>query len=167
MSWVNVQCDDAGTIDLKCFVGRRNVVKSPSADETLIESRGCAVSIRGILSSVIIPARFVTIEIMLTTASIGMPVLSLSAKTLRSRSPVVAWSPWLSLNNCGGTVSGVLFIIVAVSIWTLASDGTSTRGVSLPLLADASTPVVLRPLVHRHAVHATDEEILTGIDSAG
>jgi hypothetical protein len=77
-----VQCDEAGTIDLKCFVGRRNVVKSLSADETLIESRGGAGSIRGILSSVIIPARFVTLEIMLTTASIGMTILSLSAKAL-------------------------------------------------------------------------------------
>jgi hypothetical protein len=80
----DVQCDEAGTIGLKYFVGRRNVVKSLSADETLIESRGGAVPIRGILSSVIIPVRFVTLQIMLTTASIGMSILSLSAKTLGS-----------------------------------------------------------------------------------
>lgn len=143
----NVQCDEAGTIGLKCFVGRRNVVKSLSADETLIESRRGAVSIRGILSSVIIPARFVTLQIMLTTASIGMSILSLSAKTLGSRSPVVARSSWLSLDNCGCAISGVL-VIVAVSIRTLTSDGTSTRGMGLPLLADASAAVVLRAFVH-------------------
>ena len=75
-------CDEADTIRSRVFRWRRNVVKSLSVDETLIESRGGAVSIRGILSSVIIPARFVTLEIMLTTASIGMAILSLSAKTL-------------------------------------------------------------------------------------
>jgi len=148
MSWVNVQCDEAGTIDLKCFVGRRNVVKSLSADETLIESRCGAVSIRGILSSVIIPARLVTLEIMLTTASIGMTVLSLSAKTLCSRSPVIARSSWLSLNNCRRPISGVLFVIVTVSIWTLASDRAGAGGVGLPLLADAPAPIILGPLVH-------------------
>jgi hypothetical protein len=144
----NVECDEAGTIGLKCFVGRRNVVKSLSADETLIESRGGAVSIRGILSSVIIPARFVTLQIMLTTASIGMSILSLSAKTLGSRSPVVARSSWLSLDNCGCAISGVLLVIVVVSIRTLTSDGTSTGGVGLPLLADPSATVVLWAFVH-------------------
>lgn len=130
MSWVNVQCDEAGTIDLKCFVGRRNVVKSLSADETLIESRGGAVSIRGI------------------TASIGMTILSLSAKTLCSRSPVIARSSWLSLNNRRRPISGVLFVIVTVSIWTLASDRAGAGGVGLPLLADAPAPIILGPLVH-------------------
>lgn len=125
-----MQCDEAGTIGLKCFVGRRNVVKSLSADETLIESRRGAVSIRGI------------------TASIGMSILSLSAKTLGSRSPVVARSSWLSLDNCGCAISGVLLVIVVVSIRTLTSDGTSTGGVSLPLLADASAAVVLWTFVH-------------------